>query len=166
MAEKPRLLVIDRDSSHGKSTPRLPVRVVRAGDGPHDLEGACAAARPEVRRGLRRCLAALGRALGRDDDPGRGDPGRDLRRRRRGRPGPADHLGQPRVSFADRFGDARSVGCPFYQALGQAGDPGPGPVPVHVGGRLEGAGEHGDEDRGQPVPPARRSRRSSMRRTR
>ena len=111
-------------------------------------------ARPEVRRGLRRCFAALGGPLGRDDDPGRGDPRRDLRRRRGGRPGPEDHLGQPGVSSADRFGDRRSVGCPFYQALGQPEILGPGPVPVHVGGRLEGAGQHGDEDRRQPLPPA------------
>ena len=40
----------------------------------------------------------------------------------------------------------QAVGCPFYQALGQPEILGPGPVSVHDGGGLEGAGEHGDED--------------------
>ena len=79
--------------------------------------------------GLRRCVAALGGPLGRDDDPGRGDPRRDLRRGRRGRPGPEDHLGQPRVSLADRFGDRRRSAAPFYQALGQPEILGPDPCP-------------------------------------
>ncbi len=43
-------------------------------------------------------------------------------------------------------------GCAVLPGAGPAGDPGAGPVPVHDGGGLAGAGEHGDEDRRQPLP--------------
>ena len=129
MAGKPRLLVIDRDSSQGKSTldclsesfELVTVRTIS--------KALALLARPEVRRGLRRCVAALGRALGRDDDPGRGDPRRDLRRRGRGRPGPADHLGQSRVSLADGFGDAGRSAVRFIRRSGEPEILGPDPCP-------------------------------------
>ena len=47
-----------------------------------------------------------------------------------------------------------TVGRPFYQVAGPARDPRARSLSVHLGGGLESAGEHGDQDRRQPLPPA------------
>ncbi len=48
------------------------------------------------------------------------------------------------------------VGSPFYQALGQAEILGPDPCPFTTAVASQGAGEHGDEDRRQPLPAGHR----------
>ena len=50
--------------------------------------------------------------------------------------------------------ERRWSAVPVLPGAGPAGDPRPGPVPVHVGGGVEGGGQHRGEDRRRSLPPA------------
>ncbi len=165
MAEKPRLLVIDRDSSHGRSTldclsESFELVTVRT------ISKALALLRDQTYAAVYVDASQLSavRWVGMliqaeeildaiSDGVSVVDP--DLRIIWAN---PEFHLlTDPAI---------QTIGSQFYQALGQAEILGPDTVPVHVGGRLESARQYGDEDRRQSVSPADGDTGVRLRRTR
>ena len=138
MAEKPRLLVIDRDSSHGKSSldglsesfERVTVRTISKAlallrDQKFDAVYVDASQLSAVRWvGMMIQAEEILDAI--SDGVAVVDP--DLR----------IIWANPEFQSADRFGRRQVVGCPFYKALGKPRSSGPNPCPFTSAVAVEG----------------------------